>query len=119
MKLTGIIHEYLVKNNLIAQKYAAKIKSNVPEGKTIWIVNCGLYQNYYLTNLKPPYLNYSFGPAGLSENDAEKMVYATDFVLSFEEYDPYEAFYTKKLRKYVWEHEMIRRDEQTVLHKMR
>ena len=110
---------YIKDYKLKQQEFAAKIKSNVPEGKTIWIVNCGLYQNYYLTNLKPPYLNYSFGPAGLSENDAEKMVYATDFVLSFEEYDPYEAFYTKKLRKYVWEHEMIRIDEQTVLHKMR
>lgn len=100
-------------------EYAEKVKSYIDEDKTIWIFHEGLYYVYYMANVKPPFLDYSFGPLALDKDRAKQLAESADYVLSYIKDSPYHIFYTKELKEYVWSHKKVVMDEESVLHIMK
>ena len=100
-------------------EFASKVKSYVDDDKTLWIVHGGMYYVYYMADIKPPLMEYSFGPLAIDENRATQLAESADYVLSYVKDYPYDSFYTQRLKDYVWAHEMIVMDDESVLHIMK
>lgn len=69
---------------LMDDKLKDEIQNIIPKDETIWVHGVNTYYIYYLTNRLPPNLctiGYSFGPLGLSKQEALAQAKSADWII--------------------------------------
>lgn len=95
------------------------VKENTEDNKSLFIVNTGLQEIYFLSQMLPPNIDkigYSFGALGVNKEEGKKQVEDADYILRFTADYAYDAFFTPELKEYCEQKPSIYYNEDIVLH---
>lgn len=95
------------------------VKDHTDDDKTLFIVNTGLQEIYFLSKMLPPNIDkigYSFGALGVNKEEGKKQVEDADYILRFTKDYEYDAFFTPQLKEYCIQLPSIYYSDEIVLH---